>query len=244
MTTDKALETARYEESALQVRERFKFDSLAEHLKAPYKCYIEHLLTLIQPHHKVLEIGAGTGNFTQFLLNTHATILASDISPKSIDVIKSMYATTKLTCMVLDMEELDSFGEFDFIVSAGSLSYGNNEAVLKNIHRALKPGGYFICVDSLDNNLIYRTNRFVHYLRGNRTFSTLRRMPNMNLLERYQKTFETTEIKYFGCIVWLVPVLSKIWDGKKVAKIVSKVDSLVGVESSAFKFVMAAKKKI
>ena len=47
-----------------------------------------------------------------------------------------------------------------------ALSYGDNDLVLKNVYQKLKPGGYFVCVDSLDNNIIYRINRYLHYLRG------------------------------------------------------------------------------
>ena len=33
------------------------------------------------------------------------------------------------------------------------------------IHRVLKKNGIFICVDSLNNNLIYRVNRWFHYIK-------------------------------------------------------------------------------
>jgi ubiquinone/menaquinone biosynthesis C-methylase UbiE len=46
------------------------------------------------------------------------------------------------------------------IVSAGSLSYGDNDKVLDEIYRVLKNKGAFIAIDSLNNNPIYRLNRF------------------------------------------------------------------------------------
>jgi ubiquinone/menaquinone biosynthesis C-methylase UbiE len=41
---------------------------------------------------------------------------------------------------------------FDIIVSAGSLSYGDNDIVMNEIYRVLKLQGVFIAIDSLNNN--------------------------------------------------------------------------------------------
>jgi ubiquinone/menaquinone biosynthesis C-methylase UbiE len=63
------------------------------------------------------------------------------------------------------MEKLPFAGQsFDIIVSAGSLSYGDNDKVLDEIYRVLKNKGVFIAIDSLNNNPIYRLNRCLHYL--------------------------------------------------------------------------------
>jgi ubiquinone/menaquinone biosynthesis C-methylase UbiE len=40
-------------------------------------------------------------------------------------------------------------------VSAGSLSYGDNDKVLDEIYRVLKNKGAFIAIDSLNNNPKY-----------------------------------------------------------------------------------------
>ena len=85
---------------------------------------------------------------------------------------------------------------FDIIACAGGLSYGNNKLVLNEIHRVLKQNGTFICIDSLNENPIYKLNRYVHYLRGNRTKSTLKRMPDRKLLEDYKSKFGITKINY------------------------------------------------
>jgi ubiquinone/menaquinone biosynthesis C-methylase UbiE len=46
---------------------------------------------------------------------------------------------------------------FDIIVSAGSLSYGDNDIVMNEIYRVLKLQGVFIAIDSLNNNNIRTT---------------------------------------------------------------------------------------
>ena len=242
MVNDKELEKRRYEVQASVIAEKFDFELLADYLKEPYIFYMNHIISLVKPGDKILEIGSGTGNFTQFLLRTNAAIVASDISPKSLEVLKSTHNNEKLTCVVLDMEELVDDSEFDFIVSAGSLSYGDNSIVLDNIYRALKPGGVFVCVDSLDNNWVYRLNRLYHYFSGDRSLSTLRRMPNAKLLERYSQKFGDVTLTFFGSLVWLAPVLRLFLRNAAISRILKRVDSLVSVKYSAFKFVMVARK--
>jgi ubiquinone/menaquinone biosynthesis C-methylase UbiE len=131
----------------------------------------------------VLEIGAGMGENTKFLLATEAKVCATDISEHSLSVIEKRFNNDKLTTKVADMEKLPFAGQsFDIIVSAGSLSYGDNDKVLDEIYRVLKNKGAFIAIDSLNNNPIYRLNRYLHYLKGERSLSTIARMPDLKLL--------------------------------------------------------------
>ena len=131
---------------------------------------------------------------------------------------------------------------YDVVTSAGSLSYGDNLLVMQEVHRVLKPGGVFICVDSLNHNPIYRLNRWVRFLRGGRTKNTLLRMPTSSLIESYRHYFGRQNVKYFGSIVWLFPVLRLIFARKIAAYLIARIDHLVNVEKSAFKFVMICKK--
>ena len=71
-----------------------------------------------------------------------------------------------------DMENLPFKNEsFDIVICSGSLSYGDHKIVRNEIFRVLN--SFFICIDSLDHNLIYKINRFIHFLRGKRTFERL-----------------------------------------------------------------------
>ncbi len=239
---DKAIERKRYDAFASQIDKNFEFDSLAEYLKDPYLFYMSCIELRAQADYKILELGSGTGNFTEVLLRTSAAVVASDISARSLEVLASLHNSENLTCLVMDMEELNKDEEFDIIVSAGSLSYGDNAIVLNNIYQALKPGGFFICVDSLNNNWIYRLNRFFHYLTGRRSLSTLRRMPSTRLFEIYNKKFEEVTVTYFGSLVWLAPVLKLFLRETPVSNTLKWFDTLINVKYSAFKFVMVARK--
>jgi ubiquinone/menaquinone biosynthesis C-methylase UbiE len=114
---------------------------------------------------------------------------------------------------------------------------------MNEIFRVLKRGGVFVCVDSLNHNPIYRFNRWIHFLRGNRTQSTLARMPTISLINRYATRFGSAEVYYFGAISWLMPLLVRM-SGKGIAARMSDwVDRTIRIRKSAFKFVMIARKK-
>ena len=191
-----------------------------------------------------MEIGAGLGENTSKLVEMSFNVCATDLSPKSVEFMSKRFSKYKnFTTMVADMEKLPFRNEsFDVICSAGSLSYGDNAIVLNNIYQALKPGGFFICVDSLNNNWIYRLNRFFHYLTGRRSLSTLRRMPSTRLFEIYNKKFEEVTVTYFGSLVWLAPVLKLFLREAPVSNTLKWFDTLINVKYSAFKFVMVARK--
>ena len=118
-----------------------------------------------------------------------------------------------------------------------------DKKVVKEIHRVLKIGGAVILVDSLDNNLIYRLNRYINYMLGIRSKSTLRRMPNINLINEYIKKFGYGEVKFFGSITWAFPLLKIVLAEKVITKISNWADQILNLKKSAFKFVLILVKK-
>jgi predicted methyltransferase MtxX (methanogen marker protein 4) len=62
----------------------------------------------------------------------------------------------------------------------------------------LKKGDVFICIDSFNYNLIYRLNRYVHYLRGYRSYGTLLKMLNVNTIRLVKQIYTLVDVKYFG----------------------------------------------
>ena len=66
-------------------------------------------------------------------------------------------------------------------------------------------------------------------------------MPNSKLLEDYDKKFSKV-IKYYGSLVWLMPLFSLICGEKKATKILSYFDKLINVKNSAFRFLLIARK--
>ena len=113
---------------------------------------------------------------------------------------------------------------------------------MKEIFRVLKPGGIFICVDSLNENPLYKFNRWLNYKRGRRSLGTLINMPTMRLIKKYNTNFESISINFFGALVWIYPFL-KVFIGKSNATtIINRFDSFNKTSRSAFKFVMVVRK--
>jgi len=247
--TYKDKEKERYDKIASSVLSNSKLSSvdvniLTPPLKIPTLDYRSKVNKYTNSDSLILEIGAGMGENTSFLLETGARVLATDISNKSLLVLKNRYNTSRLVTKVEDMNNLSFDSEkFDVVCSAGSLSYGDNAIVMNEIYRVLKKGGVMIAVDSLNNNPIYRFNRYMHYLKGNRSKSTLMRMPTMSLIEKYTEKFGYAEVKFFGAITWIFPLLSKVLSEQMLTKLSNWVDAKFNIQSSAFKFVIMLEKK-
>ncbi|SMM98918.1 Methyltransferase [uncultured Candidatus Thioglobus sp.] len=243
---DKNIEKNRYNnaaQNALDKHDLLSVNNLTLPLKTPYTFYQSAIASRVDSDSLILEIGAGMGENTEFLLATGARVCATDISQKSLSVIEKRFNTNKLTTKVADMEKLPFADEsFDTVVSAGSLSYGDNDVVLDEIYRVLKSGGTFIAVDSLNNSPVYRLNRFIHYLRGYRSLSTLQRMPTLKLLGKYRLKFSKIETRFFGSISYLVPFMVRVFGERISTKISDSVDKMFVIKKSAFKFVLIAEK--
>ena len=247
MLTDKQIEKLRYEDRAKRYINSNKnhIKGIKKYLLEPYEYYYEKIYELVNSESSVLEIGCGIGEHSDIPVNVSGSFTAMDISSKSLCIFRRnmVMGIEKINTVCADIEKLPFSSEnFDVVLSAGSLSYGDNHVVMTEINRVLKEGGYFICVDSLNNNLIYKMNRFLHYLAGNRSASTLKRMPNLKLLEVYKNKFSNSSVNFFGSITYLAPVIGFLFDDDVAYKISKKIDRMIRVKSSAFKFVMVLKK--
>lgn len=207
--------------------------------RTPYIYYEQCIRRHITQDHTVLELGSGTGFHTYALTQTRARVVASDISTHSLEVLSQRI--TDVTTCVADMEALPfKAHSFNVVASAGSLSYGHPDLVDAEIRRVLRPGGIFLCVDSLNHNPIYRFNRRFHYMRGVRSKSTLLRMPTMERIQSITHGFNSAEVCFFGAISYLMPLLARIIGQSRAAKVSDAVDRLVNVRRAAFKFVLVA----
>jgi ubiquinone/menaquinone biosynthesis C-methylase UbiE len=248
---DKFIEQSRYDIRAQRLKSRSRKELLPGanqfplYLRAPYLAYERQIDSKLPDSGLVLELAAGLGQFTERLTQGKGTVVATDISSESLRILKTRYnAVVNLNTVVCDIESLGFRADtFDLVACAGGLSYGDSEVVMNEIKRVLKPNGYFICVDSLNENIIFKVNRFIHYLRRQRTKSTLVHMPTMKVLDRYKQEFEHVEICFFGGFTWLAPIVSKCFNAKSASLWLDYMDNFVHVRKMAFKFVMVARKR-
>jgi len=244
---DKDIEKHRYDKRAnifLNSNNPYHSNKIPSYLNIPYNYYFD-LLKERSSQSKLLEIGAGMGENTDFLLNMSFNVTSTDISSKSVEVmIKRFSSYSNFSAEVADMEKLPFNNKsFDVVCCAGSLSYGDNDLVMNEVYRVLKKGGVMIAVDSLNNNPIYRINRYMHYLKGNRSENTLKRMPTINLINKYTEKFGNSRVKFFGTITWVFPLLSKLISEPTLTRISNYIDSKLNIKRSAFKFVIMLEKK-
>lgn len=171
-------------------------------------------------------------------------VCATDISPTSTEVMNKIFFKYKnFQSKVADMEKLPFKNKsFDIICSAGSLSYGDNNIVTKELYRVLKKSERVVLIDSLNDNPIYRSNRYIHCIKGNRSKSTLKRMPNVHLINMCIKQFGYGKVNFFGSIAWAFQLLKIVLAKRVIAKISNWVDQALKVRKSAFKFVLILNK--
>lgn len=109
----------------------------------------------VRPGQRVLDWGAGNGHFSQFLLQAgyHATAFAfGSPSPLLAELVQTR--STKFSYVAAaDNEPVRlpfEAASYDAVASIGVLEHvretgGNELGSLQEIHRILRPGGYFIC---------------------------------------------------------------------------------------------------
>ncbi|MBS1616916.1 MAG: class I SAM-dependent methyltransferase [Bacteroidetes bacterium] len=96
----------------------------------------------------VLDIGIGAGRTTRFLLPRAARYVGVDYSSDMVAAAVARFPDTRLN--VMDARDLSAYhdGEFDTVIFSfngiDSLSFVGRLAAMKEIHRVLKPGGWFI----------------------------------------------------------------------------------------------------
>ena len=93
---------------------------------------------------KAMEIGCGTGMFTEMFANAGAEIFAVDISPNLIaEAQKRGLSTDKVHFICERFEDVQQDEPFDAIVGSSVLHHLNMEEALDAIFQLLKPGGRF-----------------------------------------------------------------------------------------------------
>lgn len=94
------------------------------------------------PDKHVLEIGCGTGLFTELFARSGAHIVAVDISGDLLELArKKNLPTDKVEFLQKRFEECDLDGRFDAVIGSSILHHLDIQPALTRIKELLKPGG-------------------------------------------------------------------------------------------------------
>lgn len=94
-----------------------------------------------------LDIGCGTGEFTQKLSTKVESVKGIDLSPVMIKEAKKRHNEENIQYSIQDFETLDEEVKYDFIVSIATFHHLNLETALPKIKRLLKKNGKLIVLD-------------------------------------------------------------------------------------------------
>lgn len=250
LETHKQEEQARYDEKAGQAFSPGGSGPLPPegavgyplYLRAPYRAYEEVIREVASGSRQLLDVCAGTGNFSLVGARVGATVTALDLSARSLVIARERARRTglRLETVVSDAEHLPfATGSFDVVTCAGSLSYVDLNTFLAELKRVLGPGGWFVCVDSLNHNPVYSANRRIQCWRGHRSALTCRRMPTMGTVAAIQEMFENGGVRFFGVASFLGPVLQPILGEQLTADLLDNIDTVAGpLRRYAFKFLI------
>ena len=128
-------------------------------LDNPYEGLIEQevhrrvFTELLPAGARVLDVGAGPGKWTIWLLQRGHRVVLGDLSPRMLEIARRELAAAELVAeqvVELDARDLSRFAsaEFDVVLSLGPLYHlvdlGDREAALHEALRVLRPGGLLL----------------------------------------------------------------------------------------------------
>jgi len=107
----------------------------------------ENIKKKISKDSVVLDIGIGTGHSIEKIYNSgvYKEIYGADVSIKMLDVCKIKYPNTKLI-HITSVNDISSIGgDFDIVISSGTLEFVEDiGSLIKQIRRKQKKDGFFI----------------------------------------------------------------------------------------------------
>ena len=135
-------------------------------------------LQLDLPNSKVLDIGSGTGFYIDRWqeLGVHS-VSASDITRTAVERLRNKYSNNPVYQLDVGSKDCALSERYDLISAMDVLFHivddSRFESALYNIHRLLKPGGYFIYSDNFLHRRFPQAARSSQLAQVNRTLSEI-----------------------------------------------------------------------
>ena len=177
-----------------------KYDSQREYLIPCFKEFYTACLPFVKSltHAKtVLDIGAGTGLFSKFIIdsNPHLNFTLIDVSAQMLDIARERFeGENNFEFIELDFSKEPLPGKYDLVISALAIHHLEDidkAKLYKNIFDVLNDGGLFINADQVAGNTLLFDSLYKYYWRETVTHSGLDH-------EALVQAFERTKLDKFA----------------------------------------------
>ena len=160
---------------------------------------------------KVLDAMCGSGQTTSYLLERGANVTGLDISNEVIDTFQARWTSAgAVKRSLLDSGLAEN--SFDCVAVVGGLHHihPNLKAAVREIHRVLKPGGYFCFMEPHTGSLPDVVRRI--WYRFDRFFSDNEAAIDVGKLQQdFGACFELKKVDYLGNFAFLLVLNSLIF---------------------------------
>jgi len=181
-----------------EVKEQFsnvskKYDSQRQYLIPCFNDFYSACLPLVKSlthAKKVLDIGAGTGLFSQFVYdqNPHLHFTLTDISGQMLNVARERFkGADNFEFIELDFSKDPIQGKYDLIISGLAIHHledADKAKLYKSIFQALNEGGMFINADQVAGKNLLFDSLYKYYWRETVSASGLDREALIQAFER------------------------------------------------------------
>ena len=199
-----------------EVKEQFnnvskKYDSQRRFLIPCFDDFYSACLPMVKSlthAKKVLDIGAGTGLFSQFIydLNPNLQFTLTDLSGQMLNVARERFdGLDNFEYIELDFSKDAIPGKYDLIISSLAihhLEHADKEKLYKNIFMALNDGGLFINADQVEGKNLLFDSLYKYYWRETVSNSGLDH-------EALVQAFERTKLDKFAPLDTQLQMLEK-----------------------------------
>jgi ubiquinone/menaquinone biosynthesis C-methylase UbiE len=156
---------SKYDENHVEIFNPTEQHRVRQVLQQAYQCLQQ------APHEKnvAMDFGAGTGNLTQYLLELGASVIAADVSPKCLDVVKTRYGNhAGLSTFVLnghDLREIED-NSIDMLATYSVLHHVPDYLkIVGEFVRVVKPGGVIYIDHEVDETYWEHDAAYMAYLK-------------------------------------------------------------------------------
>jgi ubiquinone/menaquinone biosynthesis C-methylase UbiE len=158
-----------------------------------YQEKLKRTQKLLNKESIVMEFGCGTGT-TSLIHAPHVKeIIAHDYSPGMIDIANKKKADQSIgnvTFEVKTVEDIPFHEETYDVIMAHSILHltQNNEEILKNVYRSLRPGGYFVSSSGCIKEMNFLIQKIIPFMTSIGKAPDITKFTADELIDLHKKT--------------------------------------------------------